>query len=149
MIPFKFFYPFYNIEHINTKRSMSCPKCADYEINSDTYAIEKLSQEICIIANNKALQESKTQKENFIDYYMFHYRIEFTRLLNEKKELAKESYNEVIEYKYVASTDLCKLCIKDTSIFDQPLEFCFHEGTYDPACNSCLKKQIKIDNILK
>ena len=148
MIPFKFFYPFYSIAPINIKRSMNCPKCADYERNSDNYAIEKLSQEISALANTKALQETKTQTENFIDYYMLHYRIEFTRLLNEKKQAAKESYNEVIDDKYTDDPDLCQICVKDTSIFDHPLTFCFHEGDYDPVCDGCVRKQKKIDNIV-
>jgi len=147
MIPFKFFYPFYNIAPI--KRNMDCPKCADYETNSEKYAVEKLSHIIAPLANTKAIEATQIDSENFIDYYMLHYRIEFTRLLNEKKQQAKESYNEIIDHKYLDNSKLCQLCKKDKSIFDHPLAFCFHEGDYDPICENCVRKQIKIDNTLK
>ena len=135
--------------NVNKKRSMNCPKCADYENNSERYAVEKLSQVIARQANTKAIQNTTTQTDNFIDHYMLHYRIEFTRLLNEQKQAAKDSYNEVIEHKYTGHPDLCALCKIDTTVFDQPLTFCFHEGDYDSKCDSCARKQIKIDTIVK
>lgn len=149
MIPFKFFYPFYNIAPVTRTRSMNCPKCADYESNAERYAIETLSQEIALLANTHAIKATNIQSENFLDYYMLHYRIEYTRLLNERKQPTKESYITIIDHKYSSNPDLCALCKKDTSIFDHPLSFCFHEGDYDATCDSCIKKQIKIDNIAK
>jgi hypothetical protein len=122
---------------------MNCPKCADYESNAERYAIETLSTEIAVQANTTAMKATATQSENFIDYYMLHYRIEFTRCLNEKKQIAKESYNTVLDNKYVGHPDLCSLCKTDANIFDQPLSFCFHEGDYDATCDRCIKKTDK------
>ena len=143
MIPFKLFYPFYNIAPITRNRCMNCPKCADYESNAERYAIETLSNEIAVQANTTAMKAAATQSENFIDYYMLHYRIEFTRLLNEKKQIAKESYMTTLDNKYSGHPDLCSRCKTDASIFDQPLSFCFHEGDYDAPCDRCIKKTDK------
>jgi L-lysine 2,3-aminomutase len=116
---------------------MNCPQCKDFDENSDKYAIDILSKEIAVIADNYA-KEKAIRSENYIDYYMLHYRMEYSRLLNERKHRAKESYNDILDKKYESCPNLCVFCKKDKFVFDDKIGFCFHEK--DKTCENCEKK---------
>lgn len=125
------------------KRTMDCPQCKDFIENSEKYALDLISKEIAILADDYA--KSKALKsENYLEYYMLHYRIEYTRLINERKSKAKESYDELLDKKYEGRPNLCIFCKKSTFVFDEKAGFCFHEK--HKTCDNCNKKFDQIEN---
>jgi hypothetical protein len=122
---------------------MSCPQCTDFFLNSEKYAVNKISGEISTEADNFARKMAlgEQNQEIYIDYYIMYYRIEYTRLFNSRKAEAVESYKSVILPIYLHNTLLCKKCnIENIYKFDDSAKFCFHKSTFDVNCDNCKDK---------
>jgi hypothetical protein len=118
---------------------MTCPQCADFLLNSEKYAIEKISAEISVLANNFA-QEKAPLGDLYIDHYMMYYRMEYTRLYNSMKVAAVNKYNILISSKYLGSSNLCVNCKSEHHFdFNTDVKFCFHAS--DSTCENCTVKQ--------
>lgn len=142
MLPLWFIYPYIFRKPKYRKRMDNCPRCIDFNKNAEQYATNKISKEITVLANEYANKKVECIKMNYIDHYMLHYRIEYTRLYNSRIQEAKESYNAVLDTLYINNPNLCPFCIKenDHSVFNQQISFCFHEKDYDDTCENCIKK---------
>lgn len=119
---------------------MTCPQCADFLMNSEKYAIEKISGEISALAD-KFAQSKSPCGDLYIDHYMMNYRIEYTRLYNSMKADAVNEYNIFISTKHLGNPHLCVNCKTDNHFdFNKDVKFCFHITDFEPSCENCISK---------
>jgi hypothetical protein len=122
---------------------MTCPQCADFLLNSEKYAIEKISGEISALAD-KFAQAHSLLGDQYIDHYMMYYRIEYTRLYNYMKMDAVSEYNTLIASKHSCNPLLCVNCRSEHHFnFNEIVKFCFHITHFDAACENCISKTPK------
>jgi len=127
---------------------MNCPQCADFLTNSENYVREKLSPEISVAADRLAVAAALAT-DNYLEYYMMHYRINYTQLFSERRASALEEFTELLSRRYRGVEGLCTACKTDFDGFNfyDEVKFCFHEGAFDVNCENCLKRLSKKNNI--
>ena len=137
MLGYKLYSPF---PFRRKRRTMTCPQCADFLMNSEKYAIEKISGEISVLAD-KFAQANSPVGQLYIDHYMMNYRIEYTRLYNSMKGATISEYNTLIANKHLGSQHLCRNCKTEHHFdFNNDVKFCFHITEFEPSCENCISK---------
>ena len=82
-------------------------------------------------ANSVGLDE----RVMWLDIYMMYYRIEYTRLYNERKVFVV-----CVCHDYGFISDDTEEVVEEKFNFDETAAFCFHEKPFEPDCVNCIAR---------
>ena len=125
---------------------MSCVTCSKIALINLSTEISTLAERFaCESANSVGLDESVM----WLDLYMMYYRIEYTRLYDERKVfvvcvcldigfISDDTEAGEAEEKAEAEGEA-----EEKFNFDENAAFCFHEKPFDPECANCAAKHMQ------
>lgn len=120
---------------------MSCVTCSKI-------ALINLSAEISTLAERFATESANSvgldERVMWLDIYMMYYRIEYTRLYNERKVFVVCVCHD---YGFISDDTEAEAeeveAEEEKFNFDITAAFCFHEKPFDPECANCIARQEK------
>jgi hypothetical protein len=114
---------------------MSCVTCSKVALINLSAEISTLAERFATeSANSVGLDESVM----WLDIYMMYYRIEYTRLYNERKVFVV-----CVCHDYGFISDDTEEVDEEKFNFDISASFCFHEKPFEPDCANCIARQEK------
>jgi len=121
---------------------MSCVTCSKVALINLSAEISALAERFATeSANSVGLDESVM----WLDIYMMYYRIEYTRLYNERKVFVVcvcHDYGFISDDTEEADRN-ADAEVEEKFNFDETAAFCFHEKPFDPDCVNCIARQEK------